>query len=638
MTHIKRVFSAWGAPALGLFIAGSGSSQTVLSNQYYEVTSLSGATVEMYGRSELHITGSNTPISGCTINMRPMDSWVFLHAVKPSAASSLLGQFRVNGLNAVLNSNVQVVQYGQGAVVIPYPSGFQPMTVYDSENFRGASMNLTPYTQYGTSQLGSMASKVSSFTLKRGYTATVAQNTDGTGASVNYVAADGDLEIGALPDELNDQVNFVRIFPWRWTSKKGIAGNIGSQLNVQWWYNWNIDQNSTLDKEYVPIRQQRWWPSLNQNWQTRGASHLLGYNEPNHTDQANMTVGDAIGSWPDLLGTGLRVGSPAPADDGRSWLYSFMSQADAADLRVDFVAVHYYWCYNPADPAGAANQMYDYLLDVYHHTHKPIWITEWNNGANWTGCGDPTHAQQAACISAMVDMLDNTPWVERYAPYNWVEDARRLEWNDGYPTDAGLVYRDQPSPIGYRQAMKQNRSRGARQFIVHLCRLGLLERRGRQPADLRFRQLRPDAIHGTDPELWRKAELRTQERGKHELGLRSVGADVGKLAACGSHGLRQCGEALPQRSIADADRVDLGGVGPVRHALQLPRQEPVVHRPALFRHARRRSHLRPCPVAAGDCGAHEYATPASLHTPGGRWNGFAGCGLQRQRDRGGDRS
>ncbi len=416
--------------------------------------SLTNTTVNMSAVSELHITNASSPLSGCTINLDSLDSFLFLENIKPSvAASTYLGQVKVSGANAVLNTNVRVVEYAAGAVIIPQSSNFQPLQVFTEENFQGSFQYLSQYTEYNTSALGAMASTISSFILKRGYTATFAQNSDGSGFSKNYVAQDCDLEIGVLPTKLNDQINFVRIFPWRWISKKGIGGNIGGNLDIKWWYNWNLDQNSTLDKEYVPIRQERWWPGLGQNWQTRGASHLLGYNEPDSTDQSNIAVGDAIWSWPDLLGTGLRVGSPAPTDGGLSgWLYPFMQQADAADLRVDFVAVHYYQCYwNNDDPAGVANQMYNYLKGVHDQTGRPIWITEWNNGANWTGCGDPTYAQQAAAIGAMIDMLDSTPWVERYALYNWVEDVRRLQWDDGSLTDAGIVYRDQVSPVGYQQ-------------------------------------------------------------------------------------------------------------------------------------------------------------------------------------------
>src|SRR5262249_3632420 len=146
---------------------------------------------------------------------------------------------------------------------------------------------------------------------------------------------------------------------------------------------------------------------------------------------AYMTVGDAIWSWPDLLATGLRVGSPVVTDGGRSsWLYPFISQADAADLRVDFVPMHYYWCYNPADPDGATSHFYNFLKATYDQVKRPLWVTEWNNGANWTTCGDPSFDQQQAAVAKMIAMLDTTPFVERYALYNAVEDVRRVRWDD----------------------------------------------------------------------------------------------------------------------------------------------------------------------------------------------------------------
>src|SRR5204862_3171476 len=100
---------------------------------------------------------------------------------------------------------------------------------------------------------------------------------------------------------------------------------------------------------------------------------------------------------------------------------------------------------------GAASQMYNFLKTTYDQVQRPLWVTEWNNGANWTSCGDPTYAQQQAAVATMIDMLDNTPFVERYALYNWVEDVRRLEWDDGSLTSAGVTYRDNVSPMSYLQ-------------------------------------------------------------------------------------------------------------------------------------------------------------------------------------------
>jgi autotransporter-associated beta strand protein len=466
MTFSLRIQSILGLALIGLGTLTCRAQTLDITNGVRVYTALAGTMVTMTGHSELRVADGTNPIPGSLIQLNSADSYFVLQSIKPSTVvASYLTQVRVSGAAAVADSNCRVVQYGAGAVVIPQAASFQPLQVFSAPHFTGTSSFLSKYIYYKGTALGAMNATISSFKLKRGYMATFAQNENGSGLSKCYVAQDGDMDVSVLPADFDNSVRFVYVLPWRWSGKKGIAGNIENGLNVQWKYNWNIDQNSTRDLEYVPIRQLRYWPGLGQNWQTRGACQLLGYNEPDHTDQANIAVGDAIWSWPDLLATGLRVGAPAVSDGGRSsWLYPFMQQADAVGLRVDFVPVHYYWCFNPADPAGAANQMYGFLKATYDTVKRPLWVTEWNNGANWTGCGDPSFAQQQAAIAAMIEMLDNTPFVERYALYNWVEDVRRVQWDDGSLTSAGVTYRDKVSPLAYLQALPDNGTRSFSQL------------------------------------------------------------------------------------------------------------------------------------------------------------------------------
>jgi autotransporter-associated beta strand protein len=451
------------AAIAGLSLTANAQTLT-FTNGLQKYASLTNTTVTMSGKCEVWLT-SSTPLSGCTINLNSVDAWLFLPGVKPSvAASTYLGQVRVSGMTAVADSNLRVVQYGQsGALLIPHPSTYQPLTVFSEPQFGGSTTRFSQWTRYtGT------FTHFSSFKLKRGYQAVFAQTSDGKSNSKCYVAQDADLEIGVLPPALDKQVQFLYVTPWRWASKKGISGDPGiSLLNLLWWYNWNISSSSSRDLEYIAIRQNQSWPPLSQNWQSLGINTLLGYNEPDKADQANMSVSAAISSWPDLLATGLRVASPATSDGGpASWLYPFVSQADAAGLRVDFVAAHYYQGHNPADASGAASQMYNYLLDIWNNTHRPIWITEWNNGANWTDTQwpAPTYTQQQACIAAMLNMLETTPFVERYALYNWVEDTRSVVTN-GVLTPAGVTYSNQLSGLSYSQAMPDNSTRGIAQFL-----------------------------------------------------------------------------------------------------------------------------------------------------------------------------
>jgi hypothetical protein len=417
------------------------------------VETLTGQMTTVGDATELHISGTGDPISGSSFNFTARDGWLFFDQIAPSiVASKFLDRFLVNGSPAALDANIRVVQFAHGTVVIPHGPDFPAMTVYEGKALGGKSMELKCHVKYGDGQLGGMKSSISSFVLKRGYTATIARNENGTGPGRNYVAQDHDVEIRDLPKDLDDGIRFVRIFPWRWVGKKGIAGGIHAKLNVGWFYDWNIGAKSTPDLEYVAIKQNRWWPGLNQDWKAKGINHLLGYNEPDRKDQSNMKVEDAIASWPELLGTGLRLGAPAVSDGGLGWLYQFMDKADADGLRVDFVPVHYYRATSdPGDPRAAADQLYRFLKGVHDRVKRPLWITEWNNGANWTTAPDPNNKQQAAALEAMIGMLDDTPFVERYALYNWVEDCRKAVNDDGSLTPAGEVYRDKVSPVSFVQ-------------------------------------------------------------------------------------------------------------------------------------------------------------------------------------------
>lgn len=413
--------------------------------------SLPNRMATLSGALELHLTSASDPLPGSSINFTSQNAWLFLDNMLPSAvASTLLGRFKVNGAEASLNNNLRVAQYGSGTVLFPCGKDFPAMTVFNGKSFTGASMPLLSHVPYDDANLGTMKAAISSFRLKRGYMVTIAQNEDGTGVSKNYIAQDADLEVTALPAGLDRSVRFIRIFPWRWVSKKGIAGDIWQNFKVGWFYDWNISRNSPLDVDYVPIKQKKNWPGLNQDWKERGSTHLLAYNEPDHKEQANMTVDEAIAGWPALLGTGLRLGSPGVSDGGLKWLYEFIDKADAGGLRVDFVAVHYYRGYSkPGDAKGAAAQLYNFLKDIHERTKRPIWLTEFNNGANWTKEPKPTYEQEKAVIAEFIEMLDKTPFVERYAIYNWVEDVRNVQRKDGSLTPTGEAYRDKVSPPSY---------------------------------------------------------------------------------------------------------------------------------------------------------------------------------------------
>ena len=422
-----------------------------LHDQTRTLATLPATTVTMTGRSELFVTGTGTPLAGSVIHLNSADAWLFLPAIKPSVVSStLLGQVFVNGAAAVSGTNVRVVQYGVGTVVIPHAPSFQPLTGFTGPNFTGSSRSFGLYAYHTTdATLGAMKGDLSSFTLKRGYMATIATSADGSGTSKVYVAQDHDLEIAILPAALDNRAQFIRVLPWRWVAKKGASDLSADVLDAAWRYNWNNNLESTLDWEYVPIKQQAYWPALPTTKQN--VTHLLGFNEPNnpvedaYSSLNNGSVDAAIAAWPSLLATGHRIGSPAVTDGGKAWLYEFMDKAIAANLRVDFIAIHNY------QAGHTASSLTAWLKDIYDRYQLPIWVKEFNNGANWTTAPDPTLQQNADWVASITDAFDTTPWIERYSIYSAVEAVRQMVDASGNLTPAGLVYKNNASPIGYVQ-------------------------------------------------------------------------------------------------------------------------------------------------------------------------------------------
>ena len=459
-----RTALQWAAFVLFPLVA-AGQTLTI-TNGIQVYTALTNATVTMTGQCELRLTDASSPLSGCTINLNSPDAWLILLNVRPSVvstgAANYLSQIQVNGAAAVVGTNVRVDEYVMGSVFVPQPPSYTPMQVFSNAHFIGSSTLLGLYTYYTNNVLGVMNKNIGSFILKRGYSCTLAQNADGTGVSQHYVAQDGDLQVGVLPTGLDHAATFVRVFPWRWTAKRGWADTAGDNalVHVYWFYDWGNGRTSTSDSEYAPMQ---WGGGYSTSINSKQKStSLLGFNEPDETNQANLTVSAAISDWPNLVHSGLRLGSPAVSDSsgtgvGKNWLYSFMGQATNLGFRVDFVPIHAY-C-----PSSSASALMSYLADAYSKTKRPIWLTEFNYQATWCG-STPTYDQDAVVVSNMIVALEAAPYVERYSIYNWVGETRSMIGSNGALTEAGILYRDMPSTMAYLQALPAAGSRGIAQF------------------------------------------------------------------------------------------------------------------------------------------------------------------------------
>ena len=174
----------------------------------------------------------------------------------------------------------------------------------------------------------------------------------------------------------------------------------------------------------------------------QGSQELLGFNEPDRVDQSDVDVKAALEVWPDVMGLGLRLGSPGCAQPDGEWMRSFMKGVEERKLRVDFITVH---TYGGLD----VDELMQRLKAVHEEYRRPLWITELGVG-DWDAKTRADNRYQPAQIVKFLEQalprLDQCEFLERYA---WFpakpEDANlgpcALFNSDGSLTPVGQAYR-----------------------------------------------------------------------------------------------------------------------------------------------------------------------------------------------------
>jgi hypothetical protein len=194
-----------------------------------------------------------------------------------------------------------------------------------------------------------------------------------------------------------------------------------------WWYNWYYEPDSELGGdsyraervEYVPMV---WGGSFDP--QTiidavpSDSRTLLGFNEPNFGDQANLSAAAAAALWPQVEqiadAYGLYLVSPAVNFCGGScqetdpfkYLDGFF--AACTGCRVDAVAFHIYVGCNQSGQ-NRAQWLIDHVETYKQRFGLPLWLTEF-------ACTDAaSFDDQIAFMQDAVSYLENEPRIERYA-------------------------------------------------------------------------------------------------------------------------------------------------------------------------------------------------------------------------------
>lgn len=158
--------------------------------------------------------------------------------------------------------------------------------------------------------------------------------------------------------------------------------------------------------------------------------HLMGFNEPDKTNQGFITVTNAIERWPRLLAMDSPLVSPVPAatSTNAGWLVDFMDQAGALGYRVDQVAVHWYG--NP-DADGLINL----LQSVYDRWQRPVWLTEFSP-VRWSGTATWSHADNFNFLAEFLWRAESLPWLARYSLFSFRESDGSADQSAPDPVEA----------------------------------------------------------------------------------------------------------------------------------------------------------------------------------------------------------
>jgi hypothetical protein len=229
--------------------------------------------------------------------------------------------------------------------------------------------------------------------------------------------------------------------------KRGLADYASNckamnMLGVRWFYDWTLaPRNHCSGVEFVPMI---WGRTIHKGGDKlpddpdkvadmipTGSKYLLGFNEPDHPEQSNISPTDAVALWHKIVGpvaTKLKLATVSPSvscsSSGKKWLSSFLNSCKGCN--VHHVSCHLYEC-----TTGA----FDSALQMFKSFNKPIWITE-------MACPHWETKQYSLASNENIMMhalpkLDNDGTVFRYSWYHLMEYGKL--WNGKGQAVSGLT-------------------------------------------------------------------------------------------------------------------------------------------------------------------------------------------------------
>lgn len=214
------------------------------------------------------------------------------------------------------------------------------------------------------------------------------------------------------------------------SAKRGICYNAFSESDralmmpaISWAYNWgkttSDEVGNAFDAEGIDYCPMVWSGSpdvaamrtyIEKHPNTK---YLLAFNEPNLTDQANMTPTKAAELWPavvaaakelnlKLVSPAMNYGTLAGYSEPTKWLDEFFSQPGVSIDDIDAISIH---CYM-ASMSGLKG-----FVEKFRKYNKPVWLTEF---CAWDPA--PSNAEvQCDYMCHCLNYLEQEPLVERYS-------------------------------------------------------------------------------------------------------------------------------------------------------------------------------------------------------------------------------
>merc|ERR1719188_2323908 len=198
-----------------------------------------------------------------------------------------------------------------------------------------------------------------------------------------------------------------------------VCGDLAAfNSSVSWWYNWANKPNHEIDgwcycgvsdcgpspddPEFIPMVW-GYYGSITPDIEEKYPM-ILGFNEPNHSDQSNLSPAKAAEGWIKLQEAypDRELVSPAPAQGGQyEWFDEFFEICDSLGCRINYVAIH--------DYRGNANNVMNMLETLYNRYGRKVWLTE------FAKCCTRDVTQVENFMKDVIPRLEAADFVYRYS-------------------------------------------------------------------------------------------------------------------------------------------------------------------------------------------------------------------------------